>query len=160
MSTITTNSHPKTLKSHLEAELGVKVPDGATTAVQLIELIRSNGGTVIEADKDTAGGGAKGDDSAQNKKKADIDALCKTKVRMVLNDRKDAEKQHTLGVNGVFTTITRGEEVTVPYPVYHALLIAKTTVYEQKGNEMVEKEIATEPLSVIKFDVQPGEYED
>lgn len=148
---ITVKSKPATIIKYLAEVLGVKAPEGATQT-ELLELVRTNGGKV-DADSDEP-------TSAAGDKSADIEALCKTKVRIKIFEKPNADRQLTVGINGVHTTIQRGVEVTVPYPIYDLLKNSITIEYEQKGDEVTQREVQTDPFTVIKFDVKLGEYED
>jgi len=147
--TITVKSKPATIVKYLQDVLGIKAPEGATQE-ELLELVRSNGGKVEDSS----------DEPPKVSAGKDIDALCKTKVRIKLFEKAGADRQLTVGVNGVHTTIQRGVEVTVPYPIYDLLKNAITIEYEQKGDEVTQREVQSDPFTVIKFDVQPGEFED
>jgi hypothetical protein len=146
---ISKGSSVKDIAQYLQEKLGVKAPSGATKA-ELLQLVLDNGGEV-------SGESAPVSDEQAG---ADIEALCKTKVRIKVYEKAGADSQLTVGINGEFTTIQRGVEVTVPYPIYSLLKNAVTTEYEQKGDEVIERKVETDPFSVIKFDVQPGEFED
>lgn len=145
--TIYTTSKPATIVKYLQDELGIKAPEGATTE-ELLKLVTENGGKVVDKNEpaETAA--------------SDVKDQSNTRVRIKVFERPDADRQLTVGINGVFTTIVRGVEVNVPYAVYDLLKNAVTKQYEQKGDEVIEREVQTDPFTVVKFDVQPGEFED
>ncbi len=147
--TISKKSTAKDLVKYLQDVLGVKAPAGATKE-ELLQLVVDNGGEI----SDSAGG------EAELQLSTDAEALSKTKVRLIVFEKPGAHSQVEVGINGEFTSIQRGVEVTVPYPIYSSLNNAVTTEFEQKGEQMVERKVQTDPFNVIKFDVQPGEFED
>jgi hypothetical protein len=148
---ITTKSQSATIIKYLQESLGIKAPEGATRE-ELFELVRTNGGKIEDSSDEPS--------KTSTNKESDIDALCKTKVRIKLFEKAGADRQLTVGINGVHTTIQRGVEVTVPYPIYDLLKNSITIEYEQKGDEVTQREVQTDPFTVIKFDVQPGDFKD
>lgn len=148
MSTISKASNKADLIKYAREELGLN-PDESLKKDELIALIEANGGQFSGASSSPAAPVAT----------SDIEKLCASKVRIKLYDKEgDQNKQLTMGVNGVHYTLMRGKEMTVPYPVYEVLKNGVTIQRTHVKGELVEREVQTEPFTVVKFDVQPGDY--
>ncbi len=156
-------SKPDLIKYARET-MGLNPADDATKE-DLYELIAKNGGPDLTATADDAGIDLDkpvevvGEDAS-----ARAARLEKTFVRIKLFDKPNDNSEQITIIDPAklqHVTILRNVEVTVSYPLYDVLKNSITKIITQnKAGELVEKEVLTEPFTVIAFDVNPDDYAD
>ncbi len=146
---ISKKSSKADLIKYAREELGLN-PSKDLSPEDLIDLIDKNGGEFVDASESVNQGSTADDDIAST--------FVRLRIFEKAND--EANKEVIVGVNGVFTQIQREKEVTVPYPIYEALKNSVTIDRKMVDGELVERSIQSEPFTVIKLNVQPGEFED
>ena len=151
------------LIKYAREDLGLNPADEATKE-DLFELIAKNGGPDLTAaaNDDTSSGApseVEGEDAS-----ARAARLEKTFVRIKLFDKPNDNSEQITTVDPLtlqHVTIRRNVEVTVNYPIYSGLKNAITKLITQgKDGALIEKEVLTEPFTVIAFDVNPDDYAD
>lgn len=156
-------SKPDLIK-YAREDLGLNPADEATKE-DLFELIAKNGGPDLTATADDSGDtGAAQTEVAGEDASARAARLEKTFVRIKLFDKPNDNSEQITTVDPLtlqHVTIRRNVEVTVNYPIYSGLKNAITKLITQgKDGALIEKEVLTEPFTVIAFDVNPDDYAD
>ena len=153
------------LIKYAREQMGLNPVDDATKE-DLFELIAKNGGPDLTDAADDAGDN--GSDTPSEVAGEDASAraarLEKTFVRIKLFDKPNDNSEQITIIDPAklqHVTIKRNVEVTVSYPIYDLLKNSLTKLITQgKNGALIEKEVLTEPFTVIAFDVNPDDYKD